>query len=117
MERDIGGQIRRYREAAGLSREDMGARMGLNTVQMRKLEDGTNIIPVAHLARAAGILGVSVKAFYGEHDPQSDGPIPGQTEPTPLEHPESRALIEAYYAAPEPVRKSFSALLQAFARR
>ncbi|WP_281242510.1 helix-turn-helix domain-containing protein [Rhodospira trueperi] len=117
MERDIGEKIRRFREAAGLSREEMAARMGLNPLQMRKLEDGTNIIPVVYLSRAAGILGVSVEAFYGEYDPERDGSAPGQTVPTPLEHPESRALIEAYYEAPEPVRKSFSALLQSFARR
>jgi hypothetical protein len=60
---------------------------------------------------------VSVEAFYGEYDPRRDGSAPSQTEPTPLEHPESRALIEAYYDPPEPVRKSFSALLQTFAKR
>lgn len=114
LEREIGARIRTLRQAAGLSIDDMAARMGLKPMQLRKLENATIIIPVATLARAAEVLGVSVGEFYTSHDPGADSNRP---LPHPLDNPEHRALIQAYKAAPAPVRSHFASLMEALGRR
>lgn len=60
IERQVGAEVRRLREQAGLSLEEMAARMGLSPPRLRKLETATNIITVAQMARAAHVLAVSV---------------------------------------------------------
>ncbi len=104
--------MRDLREHRGLSREDMAQRMGISSQQLRKLEEATVVIPVARLQAAAQALGVSVGDFFPVDDLTPDAP-----EPTPMDHPQTRALIEAYYTAPDTVRASFSALLASLSRR
>ncbi len=128
LERAIGARVRALREKAGLGREDMAARLGITPVRMRKLETATAIINVAVLQRIAQILGVRVGDFYPEPGsglPQTRtapggssrmrpvGP-PAGGPGDPMAHPESLALIKAYYAAPAPVRANFLGLLQTF---
>nr|WP_281392791.1 helix-turn-helix transcriptional regulator [Roseospira goensis] len=119
LERSVGQRLRALREAAGVSREVMAARMGLTPAQLRKLEEAITIIPVAHLAVAARVLGVTVGDFYGGRDPLAAPAPAGRrcAEADPLCHPESRALLSAYYAAPESVRRDFASLLAALVRR
>jgi transcriptional regulator with XRE-family HTH domain len=118
MERSIGERVRILRERAGLSRDDMAARMGLTTLQLRKLEDATNIIPVAHLAAAARVLDVSVATFYGPYDPLQPGRDgPAAPAVAPPDDPDIPALISAYEAAPDSVRQSFVSLLKSLSRR
>jgi transcriptional regulator with XRE-family HTH domain len=114
MERDIGQAVRRAREAAGLSAEEMADRMGLSPSQLRRMEDAATIVTVSHLAAAARVLGVPVSRFYGHHDPlrQTTAAHTGW-----MAHPESRDLVAAYMAAPPSVRESFATLLQALSRR
>ncbi|MBB4267451.1 hypothetical protein GGD89_003095 [Roseospira visakhapatnamensis] len=87
--------------------------MGLSSHQLKKLEDAAVIIPVARLQVAAEVLGVSVGDFFPDETPE----VAPQVDSSPMEHPQTRDLIEAYYAAPTSVRASFSALLTSLARR
>lgn len=118
MERDIGARLRYYRERAGLSPDEMAARLEISATKVRNLETATNVIPIALLTRAARVLGVTVGDLYGPHDPVV-GADAEQTRAAHavLQHPETRALIEAYYAAPESVRETFSGLLKSLAGR
>lgn len=112
LERHVGRAMRDLRERHGLSREDMAQRMGVSSQQLRKLEEATVVIPVARLQAAAQALGVSVGDFF-----PVDDLTPAPPDPSPMDHPQTRALIEAYYMAPDTVRASFSALLASLSRR
>jgi len=112
LERHVGQAMRDIRERQGLSREDMAQRMGVSSQQLKKLEEATVVIPVARLQAAAQALGVSVGDFF----PEDDVTAPA-LDPSPMDHPQTRALIEAYYTAPDSVRASFSALLASLSRR
>jgi len=104
--------LRVARERRGVSREDLARRIGLSSQQLKKLEDAVTVIPVARLQAAAQALGVSVDAFFPEASPRR----PSERDASPMDHRETKALIEAYYTAPREVRDRFAALLASLAR-
>ena len=108
--------MRDLREQRGVSREEMARRMGVSSQHVKKLEEATVVIPVARLQAAAQALGVSVGDFFPDNDVVAPAPssAPGAS---PMDHPQTRELIEAYYMAPDNVRASFSALLASLSRR
>jgi transcriptional regulator with XRE-family HTH domain len=107
LERTVGASLRTHREELGMSRETLAAGMGITPAKLRDLETATAIVNVGYLARAAQCLGCTVGDFF-----------PAQPEQTaadsPMMHPESQALIKAYYAAPRQHRAAFVDLLQAY---
>jgi transcriptional regulator with XRE-family HTH domain len=55
IRRLVGSNVRRYREAAGLSQEDLAARIGVDQGYVSKLEAGARnptIVTVWHVAEA-----------------------------------------------------------------
>lgn len=122
LERQIGARVRALREQAGLSREALAEHIGLTPLQLGKLETAANIVNVSHLARIARALGFRVGDFYPDPDPsahmaaESDASslagANGRTIKDPMEHPESKALIEAYQAIPTDLKTGVLALLQ-----
>jgi len=122
LEREIGARVRALRERAGLSREALAGDVGLTTLQLGKLETAANIVNVSHLARIARALGVRVGDFYPDPDPSAHMAADGdassgaransRTIKDPMQHPESKALMEAYQAIPDSLKTDVLALLQ-----
>ncbi|KAA5606511.1 helix-turn-helix transcriptional regulator [Roseospira marina] len=119
LERTIGHAVREARLRAGLSRDDLAARMGLRPAQLRRLENATVIIRIDHLAAAARCLDVPVSAFYGPYAPlsadEASNAPPHPMPPQLYDTEETRALLEAYRTSPPDVRQSFLALLRSLA--
>ena len=64
-DRRFGWWLRIWREARGLSREELAAGVGVTTEQVARHELGLERIAAHHLARYAEFLGVSLAAFLG----------------------------------------------------
>lgn len=105
LERTVGASLRAHREELGMSRETLAAGMGITPAKLRALETATAIVNVAYLARAAQCLGCTVGDFFPAQPQQS-------AADSPMMHPESRALINAYYAAPKKYRAHFLELMR-----
>ena len=69
IRRMVGESVRRYREAARLSQEDLAARMGVDQGYVSKLEAGQRnptIVTIWHLANA---LNVKPSDLFLENEP------------------------------------------------
>jgi transcriptional regulator with XRE-family HTH domain len=67
----VGSNVRRCREAAGLSQEDLAARMGVDQAYVSRLEAGQRnptIVTVWHVAKA---LGVEPSDLFQENEPRA----------------------------------------------
>lgn len=65
----IGGAIKRLREAAGLSRAELGRQIGVTGAAVGQWERLQNGVRVENIRRIAGVLGQPVEAFYAAIDP------------------------------------------------
>ena len=78
----IGGLVQRYRQAAGISTEELGRRAGVSGQCIERIE-ADEPVQFDHLQRIAKALGRSVGAFLGgglraariHQDPNGDGPM------------------------------------------
>jgi transcriptional regulator with XRE-family HTH domain len=61
--RRIGMQVRRLREAAGLTQSELADGAGVHRVTISKVENGRLDLGVSHLRALAGALGVSASAL------------------------------------------------------
>jgi transcriptional regulator with XRE-family HTH domain len=68
----IGSSIRRLRQHAGLTVEQLAARAGLRSKAVGEIETGASDPPLSALNRLADALGVSVGALL---EPSSDDPV------------------------------------------
>ncbi|WP_338021833.1 helix-turn-helix transcriptional regulator [Aquabacter cavernae] len=64
----VGTNVRRLRLAAGLSQEDVAARMGVDRAYISSLEAGRRNPTVVTVWHAAEALGVSIKALFEEDE-------------------------------------------------
>lgn len=95
----LGGRIRRFREAAGLSQTELGDRLGVSYQQVQKYERGANRVSVDALIRIARALGQPFSAFVEAEA----GKTPSVAEPRPeygLSRDE-RDLIKAWRELPD----------------
>ncbi len=76
----FGDALRKYRSLAGLSQEELGARIGRHRTQVNRLENGASAPTWATVQRLAKALGVDCTAF-------GDGALPA----TPPKGTASRA--------------------------
>lgn len=72
----VGGRLRLAREAAGISRRDLAATLGISTQQLYKYEHGTNRLSVSFLYHAASSLGVPMASLLAEEQPAPAGRAP-----------------------------------------
>lgn len=66
MDRTVGANIRRIRQAKGVSQEKLGASIGVTFQQVQKIEKGLNRIAAGRLYKVSKALGTPVQEFFGE---------------------------------------------------
>ncbi len=108
MERDeatvgshLGRRLRERREARGMTREQLAARLGTLPGEVAMFEVGTKRIPPRHLIQAAEALGASLQWFLEGAPPVGCGaPLDGASRDLVrfLSIPESYQLISAFIA-------------------
>jgi transcriptional regulator with XRE-family HTH domain len=64
----VGGNLRIWRMAKGLSQSQLASRLGVTFQQIQKYEIGSNRIGTGRLVKAAGILGVPISALFDGTD-------------------------------------------------
>jgi len=62
----FGAKLRKLREGAGLSVEELAGRVGMRASRLKKLEADEELAPVAEILRLARTLSVEPSAFMGE---------------------------------------------------
>jgi transcriptional regulator with XRE-family HTH domain len=121
----VGSRVRLRRNMLGLSQEKLGDALGLTFQQVQKYERGANRVSASRLYQLSRVLDVPVRFFYDQVDPVRAPAIPGGfAEPPaaayqsdPLGNPETRELIEAYFAiADAAVRQRLFHLAKALAQ-
>jgi transcriptional regulator with XRE-family HTH domain len=60
----VGGNLRIWRMAKGLSQSQLANRLGVTFQQVQKYEIGANRIGTGRLVKSAGILGVPISALF-----------------------------------------------------
>ncbi len=60
---EIGGRVREARLAAGMSQEELGARIGLDRTMITKIEAGTRRLDALELSRLASVLAMPISYF------------------------------------------------------
>jgi len=64
----VGRRMREARVQRGLSRRDLGIRLGVSDQQIHKYEIGKDAVPLHRLLAFASFCGVSPQAFWSEAD-------------------------------------------------
>jgi transcriptional regulator with XRE-family HTH domain len=109
----VGAQMRKRREALGISQARLGRQLGLTFSQIQKYEKGTNRIGAGRLFQIASFLGVAPSYFFIGIGGEGDGSAltGGDTQ---LE--EVRTLNEAFAAIKDvETRASVLALVRSLA--
>ncbi|WOI54189.1 helix-turn-helix transcriptional regulator [Parvularcula sp. LCG005] len=68
LDRLIGQQVRSFREAKGLSQQDLAGQCGVSFQQLQKYERGVNRLPAARLHQLASSLDRPIAAFFNTPD-------------------------------------------------
>jgi transcriptional regulator with XRE-family HTH domain len=88
----VGTQMRRRREALGISQGRLGRHLGLTFSQIQKYEKGTNRIGAGRLYQIATFLGVTPSHFYLG----VDGRAPATSQVNDGREEELRTLTDAF---------------------
>lgn len=81
--RRVGGQIRRYRELAGLTKSDLARRVGVSPTAVHNWEENGVMPRMAMLFALEKALDVDFMELWGSNrgaDPIQAAPAPGQPE-------------------------------------
>ncbi|PKP81943.1 MAG: hypothetical protein CVT79_06510 [Alphaproteobacteria bacterium HGW-Alphaproteobacteria-18] len=73
IDRRVGRNLRQLRLEAGLSLQELAARIGLSHQQLQKYETGSNRLSVGLLPGFAEALGVDVAVFFEDADAPPSG--------------------------------------------
>jgi transcriptional regulator with XRE-family HTH domain len=110
----VGMQMRKRREALGISQGKLGRHLGLTFSQIQKYEKGTNRIGAGRLYQIARYLGVPPSHFFIGID--GGETLPGGTGLEGPQQDEVRTLNEAFAAIPDAeTRNSVLALVRSLA--
>ena len=90
----VGTQMRKRREALGISQGRLGRHLGLTFSQIQKYEKGTNRVGAGRLYQIAGFLGVTPGHFFIGID--------GSDEETVVQREDSRLERSARSTTPSP---------------
>lgn len=73
MDTKFGAGIRRARDARGLTQGQLAARVGLSSgLAVSRWERGVTTPTTAHLVEVARVLGTTIDALGGGHDPDAE---------------------------------------------
>ncbi len=103
VDRHIGQKLRQRREASGLTREELGEKIGISAAQVRLFEDGEKRIPPRRLIEAAELFKVSIDTFFqGAPETVSSPEVANISSDVMrfLSMPEAFALVSAFVALP-----------------
>lgn len=97
----VGGRIRAYRLAQGMSQVELGRKVGVSFQQIQKYETGTNRIGSSRLTKFAKVFGIDVSALFGEQ--AGGGPSHSGYDPFAevLVQPYAARLLKAFSAIQE----------------
>jgi len=97
----VGGRIRAYRLAQGMSQAELGREVGVTFQQIQKYEKGVNRVGSSWLKQFATIFEVEIGALFGEE--RSSGKSHSGYDPFAdvLAQPYAARLLKAFGAIPE----------------
>jgi len=72
IDKHVGTNIRLHRLAAGLTQEELGAKLGVTFQQVQKYEKGTNRVGSGRLFQIAELLEMPVKSFFAGNAQQKE---------------------------------------------
>lgn len=101
----VGRQLKRRREALGVSQTELGRALGVTFQQIQKYENGTNRLSAATLWRAAERLDVPITYFFDGLTDRAPPPWAG------LPSRDERLLLTAASKMPEGTRKALVGLV------
>jgi transcriptional regulator with XRE-family HTH domain len=97
----VGGRIRAYRLAQGMSQGELGRKVGVTFQQIQKYEKGINRIGSSRLKKFANIFGVEIGALFGEEATGSRSHSGYDPFVEVLAQPYAGRLLKAFGAIPE----------------
>lgn len=105
----VGARVRTRRLMAGMTQEELAARLGITFQQVQKYEKGVNRVSAGKLAQIANIFGESIMFFY-----------PPEVSSKPAESfvdefaatPEGIDIIRAAFALPPESRRRLARFLE-----
>jgi len=99
----VGQRVRQRRWMLGMTKRQLGDKIGLRLQQIRKFEAATNRISAKGMWDIAAALEVPVAYFFEGLDGQA--PDTGEARGDILTDKEELELVRAYYAIPENKRR------------
>ncbi len=91
----IGDRLREERLKAGISQRELARRVGLSASLISQLESGLSKPSVGTLYAIVTELGVSVeRVIRGDHPAGSESVTAPHSDPSPLVHPDERAVVD-----------------------
>ena len=89
--RQVGGRIKEVRLHLGLSRHELGVRLGVSGQQIEKYENGKDAVPLYRLVSLARLCNRSAESFWTDGE---SGVVSGEGYNTP--DASTLALVRAY---------------------
>jgi len=99
----VGQRVRQRRWMVGMTRQELGDRVGIKFQQIQKYETGTNRISASRIWDIAAAMQAPVSFFFEGLDGQA--PDMGKIRGDPFTDKEAQDLVRTYYAIPENQRR------------
>lgn len=100
----VGQRVRQRRWMLGMTQEQLATSVGIKFQQIQKYETGANRVSASRLWDIAATLGVPVSFFFEGLEKKQLDEAAGYGDL--LTDKEALDLVRAYYAIPEPQRRS-----------
>lgn len=115
MDRHVGTRIWRRRRELGLSRRELGERIGVGLKQVNKYENGANRVSAGRLFDIGQVLRVKPSWFFEEFAEDADYDDLPDDEPPGGDTTEIRNLLAVYHTIPQHIRSRLLRLVRAVA--
>ena len=117
----VASRLKRFREDARVTQEQLAARLGITFQQIQKYEKGINRITLCRFFEITKALHLPVDRFFDEFDAETASAGFAEDEQAAYEPERSQLeedLLEAFRSIPdEKLRRSFVELVAAVSRR
>ena len=104
----VGQRVRHRRWMMGMTRQQLGDKIGITIPQIQNYENGTKRINASRMSDIAAAMEVPVSFFFDGLDGQA--PDTGEARAYVLTDREAHELVGTYYAIPEYQRRRLSDL-------
>lgn len=117
MDRHVGGRIWKRRRELGLSRRELGERVGVGLKQVNKYETGANRVSAGRLFDIAQVLSVAPSWFFEEFAEAGGAGYddPPEGDETFGDTADIRNLLAVYHRIPQDIRSRLLRLVRAIA--